>query len=162
MNIENGTLKNYVESLIDYKPGRNHLSHHFRYEGVPCTGLVTITPWYEELRIMPNWVKDDIGKGCGAMVTMKFKRQQNKPNMNFGEALASLKEGKKVARSVWGGYWVMVDNAQIRDFRGLPMGLKADYHMKNLVLAMLRDNKGIAPAQPYWEDMWAEDWFIVE
>lgn len=81
--------------------------------------------------------------------------------MNFGEALAALKEGKKVTRSVWGGYWVLIENVAL-EFDSQNDGPYPAYGMKQLILAVLRDDQGVAPAQPYQEDLLAIDWSIVE
>lgn len=81
--------------------------------------------------------------------------------MNFGEALAALKEGKKVTRSVWGGYWQLLE---FSDFTAHPQnGLPGQYFsIKNFIIAVLKDDADIAPAQPYQEDLLANDWLIIE
>lgn len=81
--------------------------------------------------------------------------------MNFGEALAALKEGKKVARSVWGGYWQLFN---FIDVTAHPQhNLPGEYFsMKEFIVAVLRDGQGHAPATPYQQDLLAEDWRIVD
>jgi hypothetical protein len=80
--------------------------------------------------------------------------------MNFGEALQALKEGKKVKREIWGGYWRLYKHATLN-------GLSAeDGHAlycepEDIIIAKLKDG-GIVPAQPYQIDILAEDWKIVE
>lgn len=80
--------------------------------------------------------------------------------MNFGEALEHLKQGKKIRRSIWGGYWMLITETYIRceNDRINPAG----FRIKNLIVAALRDDKGYAAACPYQEDILAEDWLIVE
>lgn len=82
--------------------------------------------------------------------------------MNFGEALAALKEGKKVARSIWGGYWMLVGDAHFSGFSGDTWNGPVTAQFKYIIVAVLKDNKRYAPAQPYQEDLLAEDWRIVD
>lgn len=65
--------------------------------------------------------------------------------MNFGEAIAALKQGKKVKRAAWLGYWYM------SEFLGTPT-----------IVAKLRHNEGYAPAQPYQADLLADDWQVIQ
>ena len=74
--------------------------------------------------------------------------------MNFGEALEALKSGHKVTRSVWGGYWHLLKNAKLENDESI--------HRLDIIVAVLRDGKGSAPASPYQEDLLSEDWHIVE
>jgi hypothetical protein len=64
--------------------------------------------------------------------------------MNFGQAIELLKQGKKVKRAAWGGYWY-IDYEFWGD--GSPV-----------IIAVLKDDEGRAPAQAYQGDMLAEDW----
>lgn len=82
--------------------------------------------------------------------------------MNFGEALTALKEGKKVSRSVWGGYWILHDDARLSGHTGTQWGTDISPYFQRIIIAVLRDNKGFAPAQPYQEDILAEDWQVIE
>lgn len=68
--------------------------------------------------------------------------------LNFGQAIELLKQGKKIKRAHWGGYWY-IDNEFFGD--GSPV-----------IIAVLKDDAGRAPAQAYQEDMLAEDWEVVE
>ena len=79
--------------------------------------------------------------------------------MNFGEALAALKEGKKVSRSVWGGFWILARNVKIAYAK---YGDTETQETPQLILAILKDGKGIAPATPYQEDLLAEDWSVID
>lgn len=79
--------------------------------------------------------------------------------MNFGEALQALKEGKKVTRSIWGGYWYLAKDVVIMHAERSdgPNGCG----IPSVILAVLK-NGGIAIAQPYQEDLLSDDWQIVE
>lgn len=80
--------------------------------------------------------------------------------MNFGQALEALKQGKKVARSIWGGYWFLAKNPIAKQDKG--KGYYDYFSFENgLIVAVLKDNGGCAPAQPYQADLLAEDWEIV-
>lgn len=83
--------------------------------------------------------------------------------MNFGEALQQLKLGKKVSRSVWKGYWQLWKSPILEADSGAGSGYKMSCQFtKGMIVATLADFKGVAPAQPYQEDLLAEDWQIVE
>ncbi|MED1403871.1 DUF2829 domain-containing protein [Bacillus mycoides] len=73
--------------------------------------------------------------------------------MNFGQALEVLKEGKKVKREHWGGYWCKQALLGKQDTK-LP-----EWSGQFIVAAL---EGGYAPAQPYQADMFAEDWEVVE
>lgn len=73
--------------------------------------------------------------------------------MDFGKAIESLKEGKKVARKDWGGYW---------SIEKIVFKKKVNHSVHaEIIMATLKDG-GYAPAQPYQADILAEDWEIVE
>jgi len=80
--------------------------------------------------------------------------------MNFGEALQALKEGSKITREVWGGYWFISHNVEFSD--GTGNGHQSGGIFKEIILAVLKDNRGVVPAQAYQEDLLAEDWKIVD
>lgn len=71
--------------------------------------------------------------------------------MNFGQALEALKEGKKVKRSFWGGYW------KIEAYE-----LYSTNEYSEMIIAKLKDDGGYAPAQPYQADLLAEDWEVIK
>lgn len=74
-------------------------------------------------------------------------------NIPFSDAMYHLAKGKKVTRSIWGGYW----KEQViftADGEGNMMKRKA-------IVAFLKDG-GWAIASPYQEDMLASDWMVVE
>jgi Protein of unknown function (DUF2829) len=88
--------------------------------------------------------------------------------MNFGQALEALKQGKKVKRKHWGGYWfisqpVIFEGLQVIEKDG-QKGIKADsaIGMNPTIIACLKDNGGYVPATAYQEDLLAEDWEVVE
>lgn len=80
-------------------------------------------------------------------------------NLSFESALYALKDGKKVKREIWGGYWYLAKNVDaghdnIQDTVG--------FEMKEMIVAVLAANQGVAPAQPYQSDMLANDWQIID
>lgn len=81
--------------------------------------------------------------------------------MGFSEALYALKQGKKIARSGWGGYWYYASNIS-GVHNPLNGSVEVPFGMKEMVVAVLSGNSGTAPAQPYQADLLAEDWQIVE
>lgn len=81
--------------------------------------------------------------------------------LNFGQAVEALKEGNKVARKGWGGYWELFKDPVCKQYS------KDNYHStfsfnSGLIVATLKDGGGCAPAQPYQADILAEDWLIIE
>lgn len=83
--------------------------------------------------------------------------------MNFGEAIQALKQGKKVTRSIWKGHWELWDKPTLSADSPLGEGYKRSCQfVYGMVVAVLADNRGVAPAQPYQADWLAEDWQIVE
>ncbi|ETE93221.1 MULTISPECIES: MW1434 family type I TA system toxin [Bacillus cereus group] len=79
--------------------------------------------------------------------------------MNFGQALEALKQGKKVTRSIWGGYWFLSKNPEVKE--ELNAGYVRGFQTHDMIFAVLKDNGGVAPAQAYQADMLAEDWVIL-
>ena len=81
--------------------------------------------------------------------------------MNFGEALESLKEGKKVARRGWNGKGIYIEMQ--RPDAHSKMTLPYIYIVTN---GLVTDNpdapKGVVPWLASQTDMLAEDWMIVE
>lgn len=81
--------------------------------------------------------------------------------LNFSEALAFIKEGKKVKRAHWGGCWFYVEKSDLSwqdPNEEYPRGLT----LNPTIIARLKDNGGFVPASPYQEDLLAEDWEIVD
>jgi Protein of unknown function (DUF2829) len=75
--------------------------------------------------------------------------------LTFGQAIdRALREGEKITREIWGGYWC------VQKIRGL-----ADFNSPtwkgHFLVATLKDG-GHAMATPYQEDMFATDWMVVE
>jgi hypothetical protein len=80
--------------------------------------------------------------------------------MNFGQALGALKEGKKVKRGFWGGYWFIEEVEHWGDNTFIPY--EPPTYITKIIMAKLKDNAGYAPAQAYQADLLAEDWEVVE
>lgn len=77
--------------------------------------------------------------------------------MNFSSALVRLKMGEKIKRAHWGGYWFLSKKPQV--FEQLEYEFERHYSFKNdLIVAVLKEGGGCAPAQAYQEDLLADDW----
>lgn len=84
--------------------------------------------------------------------------------MNFGEAHQALKDGFKVRRSVWEGHWYLAKNIDAQHMTVVSNEGRSGvsgFAMDSMIIAVLRDNKGCAPAMPYQEDILSDDWYIV-
>jgi hypothetical protein len=77
--------------------------------------------------------------------------------MNFGQAVELLKQGKKVKRAAWGGYWFFAPNPECRQENEDDYNTAFDFN-NGLIVAVLKEFGGCAPAQPYQADILAEDW----
>ncbi|HDR7486375.1 MULTISPECIES: Thoeris anti-defense Tad2 family protein [Bacillus cereus group] len=80
--------------------------------------------------------------------------------MNFGEALEALKKGKKVTRSIWGGYWFMAEKPHVNV--ELENGYERNFYTNPMIFAVLKDNGGVTVAQPYQADILANDWMVIK
>ncbi|WP_072875463.1 Thoeris anti-defense Tad2 family protein [Alicyclobacillus tolerans] len=65
-----------------------------------------------------------------------------------------MKQGECVKRSSWGGYWFIHEGVHLH-------GNGKAARMNHMIVAYLRDGAGYAPAQPYQQDLLADDWEIV-
>jgi len=84
-------------------------------------------------------------------------------DLTFGEAVAALKEDKKVKRAIWDGYWFMAPKNTSFSFDRNNEGYIGSFAFNSgIVVAVLKDGGGCAPAQPYQSDWLAEDWQIVD
>lgn len=75
--------------------------------------------------------------------------------MDFSQALNELKQGAKVRRAHWGGYWFLTDTAYLGNDIG-----RSDTSV--VIVAVLKDTHRMVPATAYQEDLLATDWEIVE
>lgn len=73
--------------------------------------------------------------------------------MNFGKAIEQLKQGKKIKRAGWGGYWFIANESIEGEV--IPLALNG------MIIAKLKDG-GYAPGTAYQADILAEDWDVVE
>ena len=72
--------------------------------------------------------------------------------MDFGDAIKAIKNGHRVKREDWGGFWYLPDNEpQVND-----------QPMNKMIVAVLKDESGYAPASPYMADMLADDWVDLD
>lgn len=67
--------------------------------------------------------------------------------MNFGKALEALKNGEKVKREKWGGYWKLENLSDLDS---------------PIIVAILKSTYKRVAATPYQEDLLAEDWEIIQ
>lgn len=75
--------------------------------------------------------------------------------MTFGTALEALKEGKKIKRMGWLGYWQISSMVYMEDL--------SDWMGTLIVARSVGGNPDVnAPAQLYQMDMLAEDWEVIE
>lgn len=77
--------------------------------------------------------------------------------MDFGDAIKLLKQGNKVKRHDWGGYWFM----PICGTRVYTEISDRFMQTNDMIVAQLKDGGGLAPATPYMADMLANDWELV-
>ncbi|MGV6934105.1 Thoeris anti-defense Tad2 family protein [Paenibacillus sp. CMM36] len=73
--------------------------------------------------------------------------------MNFGKAIEAIKQGKRIKRSNWKGYWAL------QEVKGSFNGMLPEWNGEFIVANV---GHGFAPATAYQEDMLAEDWEIIE
>jgi len=72
--------------------------------------------------------------------------------MDFGDAIKAIKNGHRVKREDWGGFWYLPnDEPQVND-----------QPMNKMIVAVLKDEGGYAPASPYMADMLADDWVDID
>lgn len=72
--------------------------------------------------------------------------------MDFGDAIKAIKNGHRVKREDWGGFWYLPKNEpQVND-----------QPMNKMIVAVLKDEGGYAPASPYMADMLADDWVDLD
>lgn len=80
--------------------------------------------------------------------------------MNFGEAIEAMKQGKFVKRANWGGHWFLSKNPSASE--QMDDGYTRSYGFQNdLIVSVLKDGGGCAPAQPYQGDILADDWEVL-
>lgn len=84
-----------------------------------------------------------------------------KQGVSFSTALILLKQGKKVKRKDWGGYWFIAHNPRAGEELDKESTLHHEFSLNKLIVAKLKDG-GYAPAQPYQGDLLADDWEEVE
>lgn len=115
----------------------------------------------ENMMLKPDrhWIPE---KPVGHHVTVKpeptpknyVMKTVGKPEtFGFDKALQLMKEGKRVKRKHWGGYWFIPGNWEATLFVG-----DIRHRFNPMIVACLKDDGGYAPATPYQEDILAEDW----
>ena len=72
--------------------------------------------------------------------------------MDFGDAIKAIKNGHRVKREDWGGFWYLPnDEPQVNN-----------QPMNKMIVAVLKNEGGYAPASPYMADMLADDWVDLD
>lgn len=87
--------------------------------------------------------------------------------MTFGDALEALKQGKKVARQGWNGkdMWLHIANGKHGvsfEFGLYCLGEEKDLVHLPSIVQKTSDNKYLIGWVPSQEDMFSEDWMIIE
>lgn len=84
--------------------------------------------------------------------------------MDFGDAIKTIKNGHRVKREDWGGFWFIPSwNPKFGEYTKSTFDSNADeVSMNPVIIAKLKDGDGYAPAQPYMADMLADDWIDLD
>ena len=80
-------------------------------------------------------------------------------NLTFGQALELLKQGYKIKRAHWLGYWYLQKKVAVDVIHGDSMDSVKS--ISEMIVAKLADG-GYAPATPYQGDILATDWEVYE
>jgi hypothetical protein len=80
--------------------------------------------------------------------------------LSFSKALELIKQGKKVKRAGWGGYWFYTVSFVKRHNEVMDTNEPDTYERIHIIMARLKDG-GYAPAAPYQEDLLSSDWEVV-
>lgn len=88
-------------------------------------------------------------------------------NLNFGEALSALKEGKRISRDGWNGKGMFVYLVPANAYPAQTGAAKAHFGEGALVpynayLAIKNVNETVSTWVPSVNDVLAEDWGIIE
>jgi hypothetical protein len=124
--------------FIQFKP---HSCAQYNIKEKPGT-------WFSEYEL--EEVKENV------KVEKKMYSTEIELGLTYGQAMdLCIHKRKKIARPHWGGYWfVPTTGIEGRDNDG-------DFIMEKMIVASLR-NGTFAPATPYAEDYFANDWMVVE
>lgn len=77
--------------------------------------------------------------------------------MDFGDAIKLVRQGNRVKRHDWGGYW-FIPKYNVRVHRKTGQSFT---NANDMIMAQIKDNGGLAPATPYMADMLADDWELA-
>lgn len=116
--------------------------------------------------VLVDDIEDVLSKFMGMRVEMastsmafvKLPREETFPikNLTFGQAIEYLKQGRRVKRKDWGGYWFMPRHTTY--VRDSDIG---DRPINTTIFASLKDGGGYTVASPYQSDILAEDWEVA-
>ena len=96
---------------------------------------------------------------------MKIEKGREAEEMNFGEAIEKLKEGKKVARKGWNGKGMFLFLADEIHFLTKAQVKKKDgesYDVLPSIVMKTADDKCVVGWLASQTDMLANDWVLVE
>lgn len=86
--------------------------------------------------------------------------------MDFSKALLMLKNGHKITRKHFDGYWFINELIAVHSVNLIDgtnnVQSKLSYVIPKVIVEKLKDEKGYAPVQPTHEDLLAEDWVVIE
>lgn len=71
--VRSADFDKFLETCIEVHK-EHDLAYTFWYNEIHCFGRVTIVPRHICLDIMPSNIRDNIGNGCGMMVSKMFDR----------------------------------------------------------------------------------------
>lgn len=66
--------------------------------------------------------------------------------MDFGDAIKALKNGHRVKREDWSGFWCLPNYKPLN----------------KMIVTALKDKDSYAPASPCMDDMLADDWIDLD
>ena len=81
-------------------------------------------------------------------------------NLNFGQALETLKQGKKVTRQGWNGKGMYLFQFD-RSWASFPEQLEAGYPVESSTCIKTAQDTIVMGWKPSQTDMLAEDWVII-
>ena len=94
--------------------------------------------------------------GIGMKFNLQPEPKKEPETFGFDKALQLLKEGKRVKRKAWGGYWFIPKQSFLIDDE--PNEWANVKNFNRMIVARLKDKGGYAAATPYQEDLLATDW----
>lgn len=82
--------------------------------------------------------------------------------LDFGTAMVHLRHGQYIKRAGWQGHWFLVKNVHCQCPSPVDANYSRCFDFKEIIVAVLRENGGCTPAQPYQQDLLAHDWEVID